>query len=68
MGMMKNKFVKAVLITVTFGLLSFTIAKFSIEKNQIVLDIVMSGLNNAHYSPQTVDDKFSEKLFDLYII
>ena len=67
MGMMKNKFVKAVFVTATFGLLSFTIAKFSLEKNQIVLDIVMSGLNNAHYSPQTVDDKFSEKLFNYYI-
>jgi hypothetical protein len=44
MGMMKNKFVKAVFVTATFGLLSFTIAKFSLEKNQIVLDIVMSGL------------------------
>ncbi|MDP2387638.1 MAG: carboxy terminal-processing peptidase [Bacteroidota bacterium] len=65
--MKKNKIVKAFLISAVFGLLSFTIATLSIDRNQIILDIVMSGLNNAHYSPKTIDDNFSEKFFDYYL-
>src|SRR5688572_25459381 len=65
--MKKNKIVKAFMISLAFGLLSFTIATFSVDRNQIILDIVMSGLNNAHYSPKTVDDNFSEKFFDYYL-
>ncbi|HEY1038145.1 MAG TPA: carboxy terminal-processing peptidase, partial [Bacteroidia bacterium] len=49
------------------GLFSFTIVNFSVDRNQIILDIVMSGLNNAHYSPKTIDDDFSEKFFDLHL-
>lgn len=67
MGKINKKTAKALLLTITIGLFSFTVVKLSVDKNQIVLDIVMSGLNNAHYSPKTIDNDFSEKFFDLYI-
>ena len=54
-------------VTGIIGLLSFTTFKLAFDKDQIILDILMSSLNNAHYSPQKVDDAFSEKFFDLYI-
>ncbi len=54
-------------VTGTIGLLSFTTFNFAVDKNQLILDILMSSLNNAHYSPQKVDDAFSAKFFDLYV-
>lgn len=64
---MKTRFLKPFLITVALALLSFTTVRYFFSKNQVILDIVMSGLNNAHYDPKKIDDNFSEKFFDLYI-
>ncbi|MBS1646868.1 MAG: carboxy terminal-processing peptidase [Bacteroidetes bacterium] len=47
-------------------LVSFALSSF-FNKNQVILDIVMSGLDNAHYHPQKLDNSFSEKFFNLYI-
>jgi carboxyl-terminal processing protease len=59
--------VKAILFSAVLGLFSFTVVNLSVDRNQIILDIVMSGLNNAHYAPKNVDDNFSEQFFDLYM-
>ncbi|MGZ3904897.1 MAG: carboxy terminal-processing peptidase [Bacteroidia bacterium] len=64
---MKTRFLKPLLITVALALLSFTTVRYFFSKNQVILDIVMSGLNNAHYDPKKIDDNFSEKFFDLYV-
>ena len=64
---MRKKILAPIIITVLVTLLSFSITKFSFDKNQIILDIIMSGLNGAHYNPQKIDDNFSVKFFDLYI-
>lgn len=44
---------------------SFTYFQFT--KNQILLDMLMSALNQSHYTPLKVDDSFSEKAYDLYV-
>ncbi len=62
-----KKTLKTLAVTLALGLLSFTTFNLVVDKNQLILDILMSGLNNAHYSPQKIDDKFSEKFLDLYI-
>jgi carboxyl-terminal processing protease len=62
-----SKTVKALLLSAVLGLFSFTAANLSIDRNQIILDIVMSGLNNAHYAPKNIDDTFSEAFFDMYV-
>lgn len=62
---MKNKIIKSTLILVTITLCSFTFFQF--EKNQILLDMLMSVLNQAHYSPLKVNDEFSEKAYNLYL-
>lgn len=58
---------KGLIIGVVILLSSFGVAKFLFDKNIIILDMVFTGLNNAHYSPLKVDDAFSEKVYDLYI-
>lgn len=62
---MRKSFFKPLLLTAVVGLSSFTLFYFS--RNQIVLDLVMSGLGSAHYSPLKIDDAFSEKAFNLYL-
>jgi carboxyl-terminal processing protease len=64
---MRKKIFKPLIVTVSIAFFSFSIIKFSFDKNELILNIVMNGLDNAHYNPQTVDDKFSAKFFDLYM-
>jgi carboxyl-terminal processing protease len=63
---MRKKILKPLAVTVSIALLSFSVVNLAFDKNQIILDIVMSGLDNAHYNPQKLDDNFSVKFFDLY--
>ena len=62
---MQKKIVTPLFIALFIGLCSFTVYQFS--KNQILLDMLMSSLNQAHYSPLKIDDEFSEKAFTLYL-
>ena len=62
---MQKKIVSPLFIALFIGLCSFTVYQFG--KNQILLDMLMSSLNQAHYSPLKVDDDFSEKAFTLYL-
>ena len=62
---MQKKIISPLLITIFIGLCSFTVYQFS--KNQLLLDMLMSSLNQAHYSPLKIDDEFSEKAFTLYL-
>ncbi|MDB5261884.1 MAG: tail-specific protease, partial [Adhaeribacter sp.] len=38
-----------------------------VDKNTVLLKVVMQGLNSAHFQPEKVDDNFSKKVFDLYL-
>ena len=62
---MRNKFIKPALLLLVISLCSFTFFQF--EKNQVLQDMLMSVLNQAHYSPLKVDDEFSEKAYNLYL-
>ncbi len=64
---MKRRWMKMTLVTVSIALLSFTTVSYFFDKNQVILEIMMSGLNNAHYEPKKVDDNFSARFFDLYM-
>jgi carboxyl-terminal processing protease len=39
----------------------------AVDKNTVLLKVVMQGLNTAHFHPEKVDDNFSKKVFDLYL-
>lgn len=62
---MQRKIIKPAILVLAISLCSFTFFQF--EKNQILLDMLMSVLNQAHYNPLKVDDDFSEKAYNLYI-
>lgn len=64
---MKQRWMKMTLVSVCLALLSFTTVSYFFDKNQVILQIMMSGLNNAHYEPKKVDDNFSARFFDLYL-
>lgn len=62
---MKNKIIKSGILILVISLCSFTFFQF--EKNQVLLDMLMSVLNQVHYTPLKVDDEFSEKAYTLYL-
>ncbi|WP_317898204.1 carboxy terminal-processing peptidase [Aurantibacillus circumpalustris] len=63
-----SKITKKVAIIFSVAILSsFTLLKFVFDKNDVILGLLFDSLNQAHYSPQTLDDTFSEKVFDLYL-
>lgn len=62
---MQKKFFLPLLVVSALTISSFTIFQFS--RNQVLLDMLMSALNQAHYSPLTINDDFSEKAFKLYL-
>ncbi len=37
------------------------------EKEAMIIQTLISGLNNMHYSPRQIDDKFSKEVFALYM-
>ncbi len=37
------------------------------EKNATTIHVMMSALEQVHMAPQSIDDKLSEKIFDLYL-
>lgn len=62
------KLTKKLLILVSVVVLSsFTLLKFVFDKNDVIVGLLFDSLKQAHYSPQKLDDAFSEKVFDLYI-
>lgn len=62
---MRNSFFKPLLILSVTVFCSFTF--FQIGKNELLLDMLMSALNQAHYNPLQINDEFSEKAFNLYL-
>lgn len=58
---------KAVLIIGVSLVFSFTIFKYVFDKNDVIIGLLVDSMRQAHYSPQTIDDSFSAKVFDLYI-
>ncbi len=62
---MQKKILKSGVLVIVISLCSFTFFQF--EKNQVLLDMLMSVLNQAHYSPLKINDEFSEKAYNLYL-
>ncbi len=46
--------------------MSFTVM-FQFDRNELIHDLLIKSLNNAHFSPANIDDKFSERTFDLVL-
>lgn len=63
--MIHKKILKPVLLFVVISLSSFAVYQFG--KNHLLLEMLMSALDQAHYSPLKINDEFSEKAFTLYL-
>ena len=50
-----------------FGLASSSVYQGTPPRDQVVLGIMLSGLNQLHYQPEKLDDQFSQRVFDLYL-
>lgn len=48
-------------------LVSFTVFRYAFDKNDLIFGLLFDSLRNLHYSPEKLDDKFSDKVWDLYI-
>ncbi|MGB1242670.1 MAG: S41 family peptidase, partial [Chitinophagales bacterium] len=59
---------KIPLLAMTFLLLlSFTNGSEDSQKDKILLQVILQGLNQVHYEPHELDDDFSEKVYGLYL-
>ncbi len=38
-----------------------------LTKEQLIIGVVMQGIESQHYSPQNIDDKFSIRVYDLFL-
>jgi len=55
------------LIIVAMVVGAFYVPADNAEKESILIKSIIANLDRFHFQPQDVDDKFSEKVFDLYI-
>jgi len=58
---------KTLLIVGIIALSSFTALKYAFDKNDVIVGALLGTLSDQHYSPQKMDDAFSEKVYELYI-
>ncbi len=64
--MLKSKKLLYLIPVLSIALFSYTFVAQS-EKEEALDQILMQSLNNIHFSPLEVNDKFSEKVFKLYM-
>ena len=57
---------KIIIILLAISLLTSAFAAVSL-KERVISDMILSLLSNWHFSPQNLDDDFSEKVYDLYL-
>jgi carboxyl-terminal processing protease len=46
--------------------MSFTVG-LKFDRNELIHDLLIKSLNNAHFSPAVIDDQFSQRTFDLFL-
>ncbi len=59
-------FLSGSILIALFALSSHRLSNES-DKNELLIKLMMQGLNSSHYEPQKVDDAFSKEVFDLYL-
>jgi carboxyl-terminal processing protease len=55
------------LLVVGMGALAFRTVDWEQSKNEILMRVIVQGLNSSHYAPYELNDDFSERVFDLYL-
>ena len=63
-----SKLTKRTSIVLSVILLSsFGIYKYVFDRNDVIFGLLFDTINQLHYSPEKLDDAFSEKIFNLYL-
>ncbi len=55
------------LIAIAFAVWSFTPSADRSEKEAIMIQTMLSGLEQLHFNPVEIDDQFSKRVYDLYM-
>lgn len=55
------------IVPAALALVSATIINVQSDKEEAIDQILMQSLNSVHYSPQTIDNDFSQKVYKLYM-
>lgn len=64
--MFKNKKLLYLIPVLSIALFSYTYLAVS-EKDEAIDQLLVQSLNSIHYSPMEINDKFSEKVYKLYL-
>ncbi len=65
--MKKNRLIKVVSVLLVFSLFACYATLKKENKNEVLISVMMQGLGQEHYTDMQIDDKFSQKIFDLYL-
>ncbi len=65
--MVKKHGLKVLVIPIVLLFSSFVGVSYLFDKNIVIMELLLGGLNQNHYSPVKLDDTFSEKVYDLYL-
>lgn len=57
----------AIVVLAGAGFLYAIYAKSSQQRDEVLLELMQFGLNEAHFSPRTLDDSLSSQIFDYFI-
>src|SRR4051812_8701397 len=58
---------KTALVLGVIILSSFSLLKYVFDKNDVIVELLFTNLNQYHYAPLKLDDAFSEKMFTIYL-
>ncbi len=64
---MRHFFFSIFLIGLLLGNVGQIFAHDDSERSEVLLKIILQGLDQVHYDPQNLDDDFSEKVYDIYL-
>jgi carboxyl-terminal processing protease len=66
-NILKGTKTRVLVLTSVVILSSFTIYKYVFDRNDVIFSLLYDSLKQFHYSPNKLDDTFSEKVFDQYL-
>ena len=62
-----NKLAILGLLLFGVGFMSFRVYNIEQTKNEVLMQVVVQGLNGSHYAPFEINDDFSQRVYDLYL-
>jgi carboxyl-terminal processing protease len=64
---LRTQFIRISLAGLLVVTASFTVLRWAFDRNEVIFSLLVDSLRQLHYSPEKLDDTFSEKVFDQYL-